>query len=234
MGVASLFAARGAGKSGKADTVATARRVCHMPARARTCDVRREKTTGPKLPSGLLSYVRVVGRGLPAAAAFTTVAAAVTAIAAITTTTTAATTPTTTPPTIAATATAAAATTPAAATTDAAAATTTPAAATTTAAAATATLFAGLGFVDGQITTFERLAVHAVDGGFATGAILELDEAEAAGAAGFAVHHEDGADDFTELLERLTQGILGDTERQITNVELHALHSQNARNLTNA
>jgi hypothetical protein len=176
-------------------------------------------------------------QGLPAAAAFATVTAAIAAVTTVAATATAAAATTAPATAVAATATAAAATTaPAAAATATAATTTTaaPAAATTAAAAATTTLFAGLGFVHGEVTTFKGLAVHAGDSGFAARAILELDEAEAAGAAGFAVHHQDGADDFTELLERLTQGVFGDAERQITNVELHALHSQNARNLTNA
>ena len=175
-------------------------------------------------------------QGLPAAAAFATVTAAIAAVTTVAATATAAAATTAPATAVAATATAAAATTtPAAAATAAAAATTTAApAAATTAAAATTTLFAGLGFVHGEVTTFKGLAVHAGDSGFAARAILELDEAKAAGAAGFAVHHQDGADDFTELLERLTQGVFGDAERQITNVELHALHSQNARNLTNA
>jgi hypothetical protein len=177
-------------------------------------------------------------QGLPAAAAFATVTAAIATVTTVAATATAAAAATTAPATaVAATATAAAATTaPAAAATATAAATTTaaPAAATTAAAATTTTLFAGLGFVHGEVTTFKGLAVHAGDSGFAARAILELNEAEAAGAAGFAVHHQDGTDDFTELLERLTQGVFGDAERQITNVELHALHSQNARNLTNA
>lgn len=142
---------------------------------------------------------------LPAAAAFATVAAAVAAIATATTTTAAATTPAAA---IAATATAAAATTaaaPAAATTAAAAATTTPAATATTTAAATAAFFTRLGFVHSEVAAFKGLAVHAVDGSFAASAILELNETKAAGPAGFAVHHQDGADNFTELFKRLTQ-----------------------------
>lgn len=139
---------------------------------------------------------------LPAAAAFATVAAAVAAIATATTTA-AATTPAAA---IAATATAAAATTaPAAATTAAAAATTTPAATATTTAAATAAFFTRLGFVHSEVAAFKGLAVHAVDGSFAASAILELNETKAAGPAGFAVHHQDGADNFTELFKRLTQ-----------------------------
>jgi hypothetical protein len=174
-------------------------------------------------------------QGLPAAAAFATVTAAIAAVTTVAATATAAAATTAPATAVAATATAAAATTaPAAAATATAATTTTAAPAAATTAAATTTLFAGLGFVHGEVTTFKGLAVHAGDSGFAARAILELDEAKAAGAAGFAVHHQDGADDFTELLERLTQGVFGDAERQITNVELHALHSQNARNLTNA
>lgn len=178
----------------------------------------------------------MISNGLPAATAFATVTAAIATVTTVAATATAATATTTPATAVAATATAAAATTaPAAAATAAAATTTTAApAAATTAAAATTTLFAGLGFVHREVATFKGLAVHAGDSGFAARTILELDEAEAAGAASFAVHHQDGADDFTELLERLTQGVFGDAERQITNVELHALHSQNARNLTNA
>jgi hypothetical protein len=174
------------------------------------CRAIAEKQTSPQFPAGLFFHMRLLciaswldASSLPAAAAFATVAAAVAAIATATTTTAAATTPAAA---IAATATAAAtAAAPAAATTAAAAATTTPAATATTTAAATAAFFTRLGFVHSEVAAFKGLAVHAVDGSFAASAILELNETKAAGPAGFAVHHQDGADNFTELFKRLTQ-----------------------------
>ena len=141
--------------------------------------------------------------GLPAAVA--TATAATTAAAAVATTATAAATE------------AAAAT--AAAATEAATAT---AAAEATAATAAATILAGTGFVDGEVTTIDVATVHALDGGASVVIAGELDEAEAAGAAGFAIHDEGRGRDLAELGEHFAELGLRGAERQISDVKLHS------------
>ena len=124
----------------------------------------------------------------------------------------------------AATAAAATTTTAAAATKSAAAATTAAATKSTTTAAATG--FAGLGFVDGEVAAVDVLAVEGSHRGLAVLIACELDEAEAAGAAGFAVHDEGRGSDIAVLREDLAETLLGGAERQIANVELHdAFHT---------
>jgi hypothetical protein len=90
---------------------------------------------------------------------------------------------TTTAATTAAAATAAAAV----ATTAAATATTTVAAAATTAATATWAIFAGLGFVDRQLTAIVLLAIESADGGLRLIVAAHLHESEAFATAGVAI-----------------------------------------------
>ena len=74
----------------------------------------------------------------------------------------------------------------------AATATTTTATATAATTAAATAAFTGLGFVDRQVATVNVLAIEGCDGCAAVLGVGELNEAEAAGAAGFAVHDERG------------------------------------------
>jgi hypothetical protein len=112
-------------------------------------------------------------------------------------------------------ATAAAATTAESTTTTAAAA-----AEAATAATAAATL-ARPGLVDGEVATVNVLAVEGRDGRASVLVIRELDETEAAGAAGFTVHDQRRRRDFAVSREQLAQLALGGIERQISYVELH-------------
>ena len=127
----------------------------------------------------------------------------------------------------AATATAATAAAAATTATEAAAATaaaaTTEAAAATTAAAAAATL-TRTSLVDGEVATIDVLAVERSDRSVAFLSRGELDETEATGATGFAIHDEGRAGDVAVSREELAKLILSGLEREITDVKLHALH----------
>src|SRR5262245_4195766 len=87
-------------------------------------------------------------------------------------------------------ATAVAAATAGAATAAAVAATTAAAVSAAAAAVAARTVFTRTGFVDDDGAAVERLAVHPVDGRLRLGIGTHLDEAEALGAAGVAIHHD--------------------------------------------
>src|SRR6185369_1061950 len=89
------------------------------------------------------------------------------------------------------------------------------------AAAAAAAAFAGPGLVDGDVTAIKRLAVEGGDGLVGLGAVGELHEAEAAGAAGVAVHNQRRGGDGSVGLEQLAELVLGRVEREIAYVELH-------------
>ena len=71
-----------------------------------------------------------------------------------------------------------------------------------------ARLYLAGGRLDDHGAAFQRLAVHAVDGGLRFGVRAHLDEAEALGAAGVAVHHDLGGRDGTELRKGLVQRIV--------------------------
>lgn len=124
-------------------------------------------------------------------------------------------------------ATATAATAAAAATTATEAAAATAAAAATEAAAATTAAAATLtrtSLVDGEVATIDVLAVERSDRSVAFLSRGELDETEATGATGFAIHDEGRAGDVAVSREELAKLILSGLEREITDVKLHALH----------
>jgi hypothetical protein len=144
----------------------------------------------------LKSAIQTVG--LPAAGATATVAA------------TAATT------TAAATEAAAGATATAAAAAEAAGATT----AATAAAEAAGAGLTGTGFVDNDGASAVLLAVHSRDGRVRLSVVGHLDEAEAAGATGLAIHDDLSGGDFTVGLEHRSEfGVVG-AEREISDVQL--------------
>jgi hypothetical protein len=157
-------------------------------------------------------------RSVAASAATATAATtAATAAAAIAAATPAATTATIGAATTAATAAAVrTATSPATAGTAAAVTTT---AAATTPTKATGALFARAGFVDHDGAPFERLAVHAVDGGLRLGVRTHLDKAEALGSAGITVHHDLGGRDGAELRKRLMQRFISHGVGEIADVK---------------
>lgn len=160
---------------------------------------------------------------LPAAAAATAVAFATTT--ALATLAPAATTTAPTTPTAAEAAATTTAASPAAAATTATATTAAAEAAATSAAttaAEAATLFTGTGFVDGEIAAAEGLAVHAFDCALTFGRIGELNEPEATGPAGLAVHDQGGRGHCAELLKHLPQFVFRGLERQIANIQLHS------------
>ena len=82
-----------------------------------------------------------------------------------------------------------------------------------TAAAAAGTLFAGTGFVDGQITALDVFAVDLGDGGLCAFRGGHRDEGEAAGAVGGTVHHQvdfrDGAAGGKKVLKVVFGGVKG-------------------------
>ena len=92
----------------------------------------------------------------------------------------------------------------------------------TTAAAATAaaarTVFAGLGFVNREVTALEFRLVCGLDGGVA--AVAHFHECEAAGAARFAVRDDLSAGDRPVLSEQIGQVVRRGTERQIADIQL--------------
>jgi hypothetical protein len=153
--------------------------------------------------------------GLPAAAA------GVTAVAAAAAATTAAVAAATTA--AATTAVAAASTTTAAAvaTATTAAAEAAAAATTTTAAEAAGAGRAGLGFIDGEGTAVDRLAVDAGNRRAPFFIVAHLNEPEPAGATGFAVDHDLGGVNAPEGLEHGPQFVVGGGEREIANINLH-------------
>ena len=133
--------------------------------------------------------------------------------------------------TVAATATAAATTVTAAATaaatttvtaTAAAAAAATVTAATATAAAATTVswaFFTWAGFVDGQRTAHEILAVESLDDGVSTLPIGHGGERETAWAAGHFVHHNEDFAHLAVLREEITDVLFSGIEGKISDVE---------------
>jgi len=170
-----------------------------------------------RLNGNVESLVTVVAA---TAVATTTVAAAVSAATTIAAAVTAAATVTTAAATTAVSTTASASAT---VTTTATVATAASAAVTT--AAATGAFFAGLGFIDGQATALEFSVIHGLDGGF--DAIGHFDEAETAGAAGFAILDDLGLHYGAELGERLRQIFARGGKRQIADVQiLHAAHAK--------
>src|SRR6185503_17162487 len=89
------------------------------------------------------------------------------------------------------------------------------AAATATAAAAARPL---LGLIDGQRPAAELATVQLVDGLLGVLLAAHLDEREAAGPAGLAVHHHLGLGDGAALAEHFAQLELGGVERKIAHV----------------
>ena len=150
------------------------------------------------------------GRRLVATLAIATVTATVAATAAAAATVTAA--ATTTTATAAATVTAAAA----------AAATATVSAATATAAAAATVsraFFTWAGFVDGQRTAHEILAVESLDDSVSTLPIGHGGERETAWAAGHFVHHDEDFAHLAVLREEITDVLFSGIEGKISDVE---------------
>ena len=153
--------------------------------------------TEPAGTSGRLSHLDDYTKFLVPTTAAATTTAATTAVA---TTATAATT---------------AAATTITATTATAAATTTA----TTAATRTGAIFAGLGFVHGQVTTHEFDAVRRFDGLFRTA--THFDECEATAAARVAVRHDLSAGHATVLAEELQEVVRSRLERKVPNIQFH-------------
>ena len=115
----------------------------------------------------------------------------------------------------------------AAATTAVAAATTAAAAAAAVAAATTAAATAAglvLRFIDAQSTTAHVLAVDGLDGARSI-SLAHLDEAEAAGATGFAIHREGNRLNGAVRCEQRADLIFGSGKRQIADINLgHVAH----------
>jgi hypothetical protein len=90
------------------------------------------------------------------------------------------------------------------------------------AAPAAAAVLAGLGLVDGQVAALELLAGQGRDRrlGLLVGA--HLHEAEAAGPAGVAVHHDLGGLHPAVLGEQLVQVAVGHAEGEVADVQLLA------------
>ncbi len=107
-----------------------------------------------------------------------------------------------------------------------AAATATVATAATAAAAATepatATGRLGSGFVDGQVTAHEILAVEGCDRSLSLATIWHFHEAEATWAAGLAVHDEGCAGHLAVLGEEVAELVFRSSKREIADVQLHS------------
>lgn len=112
----------------------------------------------------------------------------------------------------------AAATATAATTTEAATATATAAAEAT----AAGTLLTFAGDVDGECAAIEIAAVHAVDGLLGVLCGGHGDEAEAARAAGHAVHHDGDLEDGAVLGEGVLEVVFGGLERKVPDKQLVA------------
>ena len=82
----------------------------------------------------------------------------------------------------------------------------------------TRALFARARFVHGQRTAGDFLAVERRDRGIGAGRIAEGDEAEAAGAAGFAVIQDGDVSDGAVLREEIAQIIFSGLKREISYV----------------
>ncbi len=93
----------------------------------------------------------------------------------------------------------------------------------TTAAATGATLH-GLGFVDGQVTAVDGLAVQRVDGSLAFLRVAHGDETEAAGALGLAIHDEMGFHDFAVLVEECGEVLFSGLEGKVSYVQFHTIY----------
>jgi len=167
--------------------------------------------TEPAGTSGRLSHLDDYTKFLVPTTAAATTTAATTTVAAAATTTAATTTAVATTATAATTA----AATTITATTATAAATTTA----TTAATRTGAIFAGLGFVHGQVTTHEFDAVRRFDGLFRTA--THFDECEATAAARVAVRHDLSAGHATVLAEELQEVVRSRLERKVPNIQFH-------------
>src|SRR5258705_10215292 len=87
----------------------------------------------------------------------------------------------------------------------------------TPAAAATArALFAGLGEVDRERATVNRLAVHPLDGLLRLLGSAHSDETEPARAASLTVHHQVGFSDRAEGGERILQVVFGGVKGKVS------------------
>ena len=83
--------------------------------------------------------------------------------------------------------------------------------------------FHRLGFVDGEVTAVMILAMQRLDGLLALFGIAHGDEAEAAGAVGFAIHDQVGFGDGAVLGEQGVERLFSGLEGKISYVQFHTI-----------
>jgi hypothetical protein len=99
----------------------------------------------------------------------------------------------------------------------------TPTAATTTAAATRAAIFAGPGFIDGEVAASEGLAVSGFDRGGAFSGAAHGNKGKTAGAAGGVIGHESDVGDRAVLGKEVFEVIFGCIEGKISYVQFHIM-----------
>jgi hypothetical protein len=85
---------------------------------------------------------------------------------------------------------------------------------------AAAAFLTGPGLIDGQPSAVLLLVVKPLDGGFCLGLCVHLDEPEAFAPTGFPVLDDLSGLDEAELGEHLLQVGVGDSVRQVSNIQL--------------